>query len=79
MSIHADLQLRAHLLHDMHLSVSITGANTDQRDNRPRSVPTGQIVLQYVRPLRHASTASTTTVTTATTNVPILLIHTSRG
>ena len=40
-------------------------------------VPTGQIVLQYVRPPRHANMMSTTKVRDAMMNVGRLFIHTS--
>ena len=60
-----------------HFSVSITGAKRLNLEKKPRTVPTGQIVLHHVLPFFHASTEITTKVTAATTNVDTDLIHTS--
>jgi hypothetical protein len=65
------------MLQLIHFSVSITGFRSEKRDNAPKTVPTGQMVLQYVRPLRHARTATTMNVMAATANVPMLPITTS--
>ena len=75
--MHAALQLRAHKPQPLHLLVSITGFSKEKREKNPNTVPTGQIVLQYVRPLRQASTARITNVRTAITKVPIAFIQTS--
>lgn len=72
-SIQAALQLRAHKPHPLHFSTSITGLKKEKRVTNPKTVPTGQIVLQYVRPLRQANRKRTTNVTSATPNVATLL------
>jgi hypothetical protein len=74
--MHAALQLRAHSPQLLHLAVSIVGRSRENRDNIPRNVPTGQMVLQYVLPPRHESIAIITNVAAATENVAMLLIHT---
>ena len=43
----------------------------------PRNVPTGQIVLQYVRPFRHANKTNTPNVIKAMIKVERLFTHTS--
>jgi hypothetical protein len=60
-----------------HFSVSITGAKRLNFEKKPRTVPTGQMVLHHVLPFFHASTAMTTNVTAEMTNVDTDLIHTS--
>jgi hypothetical protein len=75
--MHDALHLRAQSLQLIHFSVSITGFKSEKRDNKPRTVPTGHIVLQYVRPLRQAKMAMMIKVTTATAKVDMLRITTS--
>jgi hypothetical protein len=71
----AALQLRAHSPQLLHLVVSITGFSIEKRERVPSSVPTGQMVLQYVRPLRHASVPVMMSVAAAMANVAMLFIH----
>ena len=61
----------------MHLSASIIGLNMAKRERKLSVVPTGQMLLQYVRPPLKDSATSTTSVTTATTKVGTLRSHTS--
>ena len=72
-----DLHVRSHILQPIHFDLSITGFSNEYFDIAPKIVPTGQIVLQYVRPFFHAKTAITTNVTIATTNVVTLFTYTS--
>ena len=57
--MHFALQLRSHLRQPLHKLLLILGANTENRDITPRSVPTGQIVLHHVRPAKKAVTPTT--------------------
>ncbi len=50
-------------------SVSMTGRNMAKREKKLSVVPTGQMVLQYVRPFFQARMTTTTSVTTATRKV----------
>ena len=77
MLMHDALQLLAHEPQLRHLSVSIRIFIMENRDIAPSSVPTGHIVLQYVRPLRHASVTTVSNVAMAMMNVGMLFIHTS--
>ena len=56
-----------------HFSVSKCIFSHEKRLRKLSRVPTGQMVLQYVRPLRHANTASTMSVTTAMTVTTVML------
>ena len=60
-----------------HLEVSKNGRKIANLEKKLRTVPTGQMVLQYVLPLRAARKTSTAKVTEAMKNVGKLLIHTS--
>ena len=51
----AALQFLEHCLQFTHFEVSITGLNHEKRAMKPSTVPTGQIVLQYVRPFFQAN------------------------
>ena len=73
----AALHLREQSPHELHFVVSITGLNIEKREMNPSTVPTGQMVLQYVRPFLHAKMASATSVTTAMIITGRLFIHTS--
>ena len=54
-------------------AVTLRGVNDrlqpSETGEKPRTVPTGQMVLQYVRPFLHARTARTARVATATARV----------
>ena len=71
------LHLRVQRLHSLHFSASITGLKSEKREKNPSTVPTGQMVLQYVLPLRHARITTAMSVTAAIMKVGMLLIHTS--
>ena len=73
----AALQLRAQRPHPLHLLVSMTGFSHENRDTNPKMVPTGQMVLHQVRPLRHANILIINKVEIAMPNVIVLLIQTS--
>ena len=73
----AALQLNSHDLHFLHFSVSIIGRNIAKREKKLSVVPTGQMVLQYVRPFFQARMTTTTRVTTATMKVGRLRSQTS--
>jgi hypothetical protein len=75
--MHAALQLRAHSPQPLHLSVLIIGLSNENLEMNPNTVPTGQIVLQYVRPPLHANTTMAMRLTTATIITGMLLSHTS--
>ena len=68
------LEQRPHL---MHLSSSILIFSHEKRAKKLSIVPTGQIVLQYVRPPFQARMMITTSVTAAITNVGIDFIQMS--
>ena len=71
------LHLRAHNPQPLHLSVSIRGLSKAYFDKKPRTVPTGQIVLQYVRPFLQAKIANMTKLRIAIPIVARLRTHTS--
>ena len=73
----AALQFFEHIEQFLHFSASKRTFSHEKRAKNDRIVPTGQIVLQYVRPPRQASTTSTTSVTKAITNTGSDRIHTS--
>ena len=75
--MHEALQFREQSVQPLHLEVSITSLKTEYRAKNPSTVPTGQTVLQYVLPLRHARTPRIASVRAATENVAALLIQTS--
>lgn len=75
--MHAALQCRAHSPQLLHLETSITGLKREYLAMVPRNVPTGQIVLQYVRPFRHANKTNTPNVIKAMIKVERLFTHTS--
>ena len=61
----------------MHMDALKTGRKIANLEKKLRTVPTGQIVLQYVLPFRAARIKMTTKVTDAMMKVGRLLIHTS--
>ena len=65
-SIHDALHFLAHRLQLLHFVVSIIGRKRAKREKKPNTVPTGQMVLQYVRPPNHDIIATTTNETAAT-------------
>ena len=65
-SIHDALHFLAHRLQLLHFDVLITGRKRAKREKNPKIVPTGQMVLQYVRPPNHDIIATTTNETAAT-------------
>lgn len=73
----AALHFRAHKPHETHLSLSIVILKIEKRDKKPNTVPTGQIVLQYVLPFFQANMNKATNVTAAMMKVGRLRIHTS--
>ena len=73
MSMHCALHFRSHTLHFTHLSVSIIGLNAAKRARKLSAVPTGQMLLQYVRPPRNAKATTTTSVIPATISTGTLL------
>ena len=73
----AALQRREHRLQCLHFPASSTGRSNEKREKKPNTVPTGQMVLQYVRPLRYANIANRTNITTAMMNVGKLFSQTS--
>lgn len=77
MSMHAALQFLSQAWQLLHFPVSIIGRKIAKREKKLRIVPTGQMVLQYVLPLRAAKMKMIMNVTAAIINVGILLIHTS--
>ena len=74
--MHDALQPREHSPQLLHLEVSMVGFSSEKRDSMPRIVPTGQMVLQYVLPPRHANIPITNNVTAAIAKVVVPLIHT---
>ena len=76
-SIHEDLQFLEQIPHFIHFSVSICILNHEKREKKLKKVPIGQMLLQYVRPLRHDRMTITTKVTDAIIKVGQLLIQTS--
>ena len=62
-------ELRAQSPQALHFEVSMVGFSSEKRDRKPRTVPTGQTVLQYVRPLRHARMPRIISVADATPRV----------
>ena len=71
------LQLRWQRVQLLHFVVSMVMRNSENRDNKPSSVPTGQMVLQYVRPLRHANMTIIISVRIAVAKTLMLFSHTS--
>ena len=68
-SIHEALHFFAQSPHFTHLSWSMTGFITEFSAKIERIVPTGQIVLQYVRPPRNARIAISTSEKRAIPNI----------
>ena len=60
------LQFKPHKPHSLHLEGSITGRNRAKREKKLSVVPTGQMLLQYSRPVNHASRPTASKVTPAT-------------
>ena len=76
-SMQEALQLCSHCLQPLHTFASIIGRNIAKREKKLSVVPTGQMVLQYVRPFRQARMTTTTRVTAATMKVGRLRSQTS--
>ena len=73
----AALQFFEHKEQLRHLSLSNCIFIHEYRDRKLSVVPTGQMVLQYVRPLRQASMKSMISVTAAIMSAGRLRIHSS--
>ena len=77
MSMHEDLHCFPHSPQSLHFEVSMTGLKMLLLENRPRMVPTGQMLLHHVRPPVHASSVIVMSVRTAAMSTGIVLIQTS--
>ena len=75
--MHAALQFFEHREQLRHFSLSKVTFSSEKRARNDSAVPTGQMVLQYVRPLRHASTASMTSMAMAMPSDTAERSHTS--
>ena len=67
--MHSALQFFPQRPHSTHLLWSITGFISDQRDTKPSSVPTGQMVLHQRRPRQSDKAATITSSAEAVTSV----------
>ena len=75
--MHAALHLVAQSPQLLHLSESMRTLNNENRLNKPKIVPTGQIVLHQVRPCFHAIIKIIVSMTTAMKRDELLKIEVS--